>query len=122
MSPEIAERIASAERPIRAGEGELRVATVLFTDIEGFSTISEKVSPQTLSAMLNDYFTALSDVIVSHGGAIIHFQATPCWSGSIPWSGMPITPPTPCAPPSESGRFAKRGRSGPDSRSRPAAA
>jgi len=74
VSPEIAERIASAERPIRAGEGELRTATVLFTDIEGFSTISEKVSPQTLSAMLNDYFTALSDVIVRHGGAIIHFQ------------------------------------------------
>jgi len=74
VSPEIAERIASAERPIRPGEGELRTATVLFTDIEGFSTISEKVSPQVLSAMLNDYFTALSEAIACHGGAIIHFQ------------------------------------------------
>ena len=74
ISPEIAERIASAERPIQPGEGELRTATVLFTDIEGFSTISEKVSPQVLAAMLNDYFTALSPVIARHGGAIIHFQ------------------------------------------------
>jgi adenylate cyclase len=74
VSPEIAERIASAERPIQPGEGELRTATVLFTDIEGFSTISEKVPPQVLAAMLNDYFTALSPVIARHGGAIIHFQ------------------------------------------------
>ncbi len=74
VSPEIADRIASAERPIRPGDGELRTATVLFTDIEGFSTISEKVSPQTLSAMLNEYFTALSEVIAPHGGAIHQFQ------------------------------------------------
>jgi adenylate cyclase len=74
VSPEIAERIASAERPIRPGEGELRTATVLFTDIEGFSTISEKISPQDLSAMLNDYFTALSPVIAEYGGAILQFQ------------------------------------------------
>jgi adenylate cyclase len=74
VSPEIAERIASAERPIRPGDGELRNATVLFTDIEGFSTISEKISPQVLSSMLNDYFTALSGVIVRHGGAIHQFQ------------------------------------------------
>ena len=74
VSPEVAERIAASERPIQPGEGELRTATVLFTDIEGFSTISEKVSPQVLSAMLNDYFTALSAVIARHGGMIVHFQ------------------------------------------------
>lgn len=74
VSPEVAERIASAERPIRPGDGELRTATVLFSDIEGFSTISEKVSPQELSAMLNDYFTALSEVIARHGGVIHQFQ------------------------------------------------
>ena len=74
VSPEVAQRIASSERPIQPGEGELRTATVLFTDIEGFSTISEKVTPQALSSMLNDYFTALSAVIARHGGTIIHFQ------------------------------------------------
>lgn len=74
VSPEVAERIAAAERPIQPGEGELRTATVLFTDIEGFSTISEKLSPRVLSAMLNDYFTALSAVIARHGGMIVHFQ------------------------------------------------
>ncbi|MBM3565708.1 MAG: adenylate/guanylate cyclase domain-containing protein, partial [Alphaproteobacteria bacterium] len=74
VSPEVAERIATAERPIQAGDGELRTATVLFTDIEGFSTISEKLSPQQLAAMLNDYFTALGEIISRHGGTILMFQ------------------------------------------------
>ena len=74
VSPEIAQRLASAERQIQAGEGELRTATVLFTDIEGFSTISEKLSPQQLAAMLNDYFTALSAVITRRKGVILQFQ------------------------------------------------
>lgn len=74
VSPEIAERIAAAERPIQAGDGELRVASVLFTDIEGFSTISEKLSPQELARMLNEYFGALSAVIARHGGVILQFQ------------------------------------------------
>ncbi|MSO84461.1 MAG: adenylate/guanylate cyclase domain-containing protein [Rhodospirillales bacterium] len=74
VSPEVAERIAAAERPIQPGDGELRTATVLFSDIEGFSTISEKVSPQVLAAMLNDYFTALLAAIARHGGVIHLFQ------------------------------------------------
>ena len=45
----------------------------MFTDIEGFSTISEKLSPQELVGMLNEYFSALSDIIREHGGVISQF-------------------------------------------------
>lgn len=74
VSPEIAERITSADRAIQPGDGEVRVATVMFTDIEGFSTISEKLPPDRLAAMLNEYFGALAEVIARHGGTITQFQ------------------------------------------------
>jgi adenylate cyclase len=74
VSPEIANRIASADKAIQAGDGELRIATVMFTDIEGFSTLSEKLSPQALAKTLNEYFGALCDVVERHGGVVTMFQ------------------------------------------------
>ena len=74
VSREIADRITSADRAIQPGDGESKVATVLFTDIEGFSTIAEKLTPQELVRTLNDYFGAVSEVIDRHGGVITQFQ------------------------------------------------
>ena len=45
-------------------------ATVLFSDIAGFSKISEKITPQELSARLNEYFTRMGDVIMQRDGMI----------------------------------------------------
>ena len=74
VSAEVADRITSADRAIQPGDGESKVATVLFTDIEGFSTISEKLSPQELAQTLNDYFAATSAVIDRYGGVITQFE------------------------------------------------
>jgi adenylate cyclase len=74
VAPEVADRISSAERALQPGDGEVREASVLFTDIEGFSTISEKVSPEQLVALLNAYFEAVSVAVERHGGAITQFQ------------------------------------------------
>ncbi|PPR59727.1 MAG: hypothetical protein CFH04_01951 [Alphaproteobacteria bacterium MarineAlpha3_Bin3] len=49
VSAEIADRITSADRAIQPGDGESKVVMVLFTDIEGFSTISENLTPQELA-------------------------------------------------------------------------
>ena len=49
MSAEVADRITSADRTIQFGDGESKVAMVLFTNIEGFSTISENLTPQELA-------------------------------------------------------------------------
>ncbi len=73
VSREVADHITSADRAIQPGDGESKIATVMFTDIEGFSTISEKLSPQELAGMLNEYFSALSDIIREHGGVISQF-------------------------------------------------
>lgn len=74
VSREVAERITSADRAIQPGDGESRVATVLFTDIEGFSTVSEKLTPKQLAQTLNEYFTVMGEVIDRHGGVIVHFE------------------------------------------------
>ena len=74
VAPEVAARISASERGLRAGEGEVREATVLFTDIEGFSTFAEKVSPEQLVMLLNEYFEAVSSAVERHGGVITQFQ------------------------------------------------
>ena len=74
VAPEVAERISSSERGLQAGEGEVREASVLFTDIEGFSTISEQVPPERLVMLLNEYFEAMSAIVDRHGGVITQFQ------------------------------------------------
>lgn len=45
-------------------------ATVLFSDIAGFSKISESISPRELATMLNDYFTRMGDTIMKREGMI----------------------------------------------------
>ena len=74
VAPEVAARISASERGLRAGEGEVREATVLFTDIEAFSTFAEKVSPEQLVMLLNEYFEAVSGAVERHGGVITQFQ------------------------------------------------
>jgi adenylate cyclase len=74
VSPEVAARITTGARELKPGDGEVRVASVLFTDIEGFSTISERLSPEQLVSMLNSYFAAVSEAIDRHGGVITQYQ------------------------------------------------
>jgi adenylate cyclase len=74
VSREVADRITSSENAVQPGDGESRIATVLFTDIEGFSTISEKLTPQQLAELLNQYFEATSKIIEKYGGVITQFQ------------------------------------------------
>jgi adenylate cyclase len=74
VSPEIADRITHAQQQIKPGDGEAVRATVMFTDIEGFSSISEKLSPNELAIMLNEYFTETNAVISRFGGVITQFE------------------------------------------------
>jgi adenylate cyclase len=74
LAPEVAERITRSDRELRPGDGEVRAASVLFTDIEGFSTIAERLPPEVLMALLNEYFAALAEIIDRHGGAITQYH------------------------------------------------
>ncbi len=53
---------------------QARVATILFTDIEGFTSIGEKLSPDRLVTLLNEYFSVITKPIEKHKGVITQFQ------------------------------------------------
>ncbi|MBD3270691.1 CHASE2 domain-containing protein [Candidatus Peregrinibacteria bacterium] len=54
--------------------GEKREITVLFTDIKDFTGISEKLHPQNLVNLLNEYFQVMAGIITKHGGTIDKFE------------------------------------------------
>ena len=53
--------------------GARQEITVLFTDVQGFTTIAENADPDALMQQTSRYFTALTDVIISHGGTVDKF-------------------------------------------------
>ena len=50
--------------------GETRDVTVFFSDLEGFSSISEKMTPAELVAFINEYLSAMTDIIESKNGYV----------------------------------------------------
>jgi adenylate cyclase len=50
--------------------GEKRDLTVMFCDIRGFTSIAERLDPQRLTRFMNEYLTAMSEVVLDHGGTI----------------------------------------------------
>ena len=72
--PDAVARQAAAATHLRVGEGEVREATIFFSDIEGFTTLSESMDPSSLIAVLNEYFALVTDPIERHGGVINQYQ------------------------------------------------
>ena len=72
----VSESVASALLK-EAGDGRLRgetrEATLLFTDIEGFTTLSERLTPDVLIAVLNEYLELVVEPIQRHGGVVNSF-------------------------------------------------
>ena len=64
-------------------------ATILYTDIEGFTTLCEHLSPPTIMSMLNEYFAALSGIIRQYGGVITQFQG----DALLVTFNLPVTDP-----------------------------
>ncbi|HXH03482.1 MAG TPA: adenylate/guanylate cyclase domain-containing protein [Candidatus Competibacteraceae bacterium] len=70
----VARHVALAERSVQAGQGAVREATILFIDIEGFTALSEHLSPPQLVQTLNEYFAVATEPLERHGGVITQFQ------------------------------------------------
>ena len=84
MDPGIADRLVAAGAEMLGGQSV--EATVLFADIRGFTTHSEKLGPQGTVAMLNEYFTLMVDCIQNEGGMLDKFIGDAIMAGF----GMPV--------------------------------
>jgi adenylate cyclase len=69
VPPELVDEMAKDPEKFSM-EGESREMTVLFTDVRGFTTISEGLDPKQLSLLMNEFLTPLTEVIYRHRGTI----------------------------------------------------
>jgi len=69
LSPQVVEGIVKSDLQVNLG-GDRKVVTVLFSDIRDFTNITENQPPDQLVRMLNEYFTAMADVIFANQGSL----------------------------------------------------
>jgi len=69
LSPSLVERLADNPAALELG-GEIRELTVLFSDIRGFTSMSEKLDPKALTGLLNSFLTPMTDVLLKREATI----------------------------------------------------
>ena len=73
VAPAVIDEILKDPARLKLG-GERRVCTVLFSDLEGFTSLSEKTDPEELVRLLNDYLTEMTEVILQAGGTLDKYE------------------------------------------------
>ena len=69
LNPEVMEEMLDQPENLQLGGKELEM-TVMFSDIRGFTTISEKLSPQALVHLLNEYLSPMTDIVFARRGTL----------------------------------------------------
>lgn len=72
VSPKIVEELVTHPEKAHLG-GERRTVTVLFSDIMGFTSLSEKLPPEEVVSMLNEFFKEMVDIIIRWDGTLDKF-------------------------------------------------
>lgn len=73
VNKDLANKILENPEMLKLG-GERRTVTVFFSDIAGFTTVSEKADPEALVAQLNEYFDVMGKIIMKNGGNLNKFE------------------------------------------------
>jgi adenylate cyclase len=91
LSPQVASRIlaASDTQGSALGDPEVREVSVLFADISGFTSVSEKMSPSAVALLLNDYLSRMTDVIFKYEGTLDKYMG----DGIMAVFGAPLDMP-----------------------------
>lgn len=72
FAPDVAAGIAEQQHDVKLG-GEKRPVTILFSDIRGFTSLSEELAPGAIANLLTEYFTEMVDIIFEFGGTLDKF-------------------------------------------------
>ena len=73
LSGDVIEKILRDPKHLELG-GEKRELTIMFTDLAGFSSFSERLGPVELTALLNDYLSEMTDIIMDEGGTLDKYE------------------------------------------------
>ncbi len=88
LSPVVIEKLMQNPDRLQLG-GEEKELSLFFSDIQGFTSISEGLSPTELTHLLNTYLTAMTDVIHEEGGTIDKYEGDAIiafWNAPVPQS------------------------------------
>ncbi|HYU19963.1 MAG TPA: adenylate/guanylate cyclase domain-containing protein [Chloroflexota bacterium] len=69
LSPQVADSIIAGQSDVKLATTRKNL-TVCFADIRGFTGLSERMEPEELIDLLNEYFAAMTDVVFKHGGTL----------------------------------------------------
>ncbi len=86
VNPTIVDELVADPGKLRLG-GERKELTVLFSDIENFTRISEKISPEYLVQVLNEYLNVMTAIIFAHQGTLDKYEGDAIlafWGAPIP--------------------------------------
>jgi adenylate cyclase len=73
LSPVFIEELIRNPEKLKLG-GERRVISIFFSDLQGFTGLSEKLDPEDLTAFLNHYLTAMTEIIHQEGGTVDKYE------------------------------------------------
>lgn len=73
FAPNVAAQIANEAGSVKLGSGEKRPVVIFFSDIRGFTPMSEKMKPDEISTLLGEYFTEMVEIIFEHSGTLDKF-------------------------------------------------
>jgi len=73
LSPAVIEQLIVNPAHLRLG-GERRTLSIFFSDIQGFTSISERLNPEELTTLLNDYLSAMTGIIQEEQGTVDKYE------------------------------------------------
>jgi len=73
LSPTVIEQLIAHPERLKLG-GERRELSIYFSDLQGFTTLSEMLTPEELTTLLNEYLSAMTDIIQEEGGTIDKYE------------------------------------------------
>jgi len=73
MAPSVVDQLIKSPEKLVLG-GEKRVITAFFSDVQGFTSISENLTPHELVELLNEFLTEMTDIILAHEGTVDKFE------------------------------------------------
>ena len=86
LAPSVVKQLIESPEKLVLG-GEQREITAFFSDVQGFTSISEKLSPQELVELLNIFLTEMTDIILKYEGTVDKFEG----DAIIAFFGAPVT-------------------------------